>query len=77
MAISDKIDGPYVDHPGNPLISFKELNRDIEDPYAFFYKDSYYMIVEDRMSIADTLSGEGINFEIFEMYFENFQKICF
>ena len=57
VAIADKIDGPYVDHPNNPLISYKEIQRDIEDPYAFFYKDTYYMIVEDRMDIKGALEG--------------------
>ena len=58
MAIADQIDGPYVDSPENPLISFKEMERDIEDPYAFFYQDTYYMIVEDRMDVASELSGK-------------------
>jgi hypothetical protein len=59
MAIADQIDGPYVDCSDNPLISFKDLNRDIEDPYAFFYKDTYYLIVEDRMDIAGALNGDA------------------
>ncbi len=58
MAIADQIDGPYVDCPENPLISFKDVQRDIEDPYAFFYRDTYYMIVEDRMDVASLLSGK-------------------
>ena len=58
MAIADQIDGPYVDSPENPLISFKEMERDIEDPYAFFYQDTYYMIVEDRMDVASELNGK-------------------
>ena len=58
MAISDKLEGPYVDSPKNPLISYKQFGRDIEDPYAFFYRDSYYMIVEDRMDVASALNGE-------------------
>ena len=58
VAIADKIEGPYVDSPNNPLISYKEMQRDIEDPYAFFYRDTYYMIVEDRMDIAGALSGD-------------------
>ncbi len=56
VAIADKLEGPYVDSPKNPLISYKNIQRDIEDPYAFFYQDAYYMIVEDRMDIASTLS---------------------
>jgi hypothetical protein len=59
MAIADQIDGPYVDCSDNPLISFKDLNRDIEDPYAFFYKDTYYLIVEDRMDVGGALSGDA------------------
>ena len=57
LAIADKLEGPYVDCSDNPLISFKNFERDIEDPYAFFYKDKYYMIVEDRMDVAGALSG--------------------
>ena len=57
VAIADKLEGPYVDRSENPLISFKELERDIEDPYAFFYNDQYYLIVEDRMDVAGALSG--------------------
>ena len=57
MAIADQINGPYVDCPENPLISYKDMERDIEDPYAFFYRDTYYMIVEDRMDVASVLSG--------------------
>ena len=58
LAIADKLDGPYVECPANPLISFKNIERDIEDPYAFFYNDNYYMIVEDRMDVAGSLSGK-------------------
>ena len=57
VAISDQIDGPYVDSPSNPLISYKDIERDIEDPYAFFYRDTYYMILEDRMDVASALGG--------------------
>ena len=58
VAIADKLEGPYADSPKNPLISYKEMGRDIEDPYAFFYRDTYYMIVEDRMDVASLLSGK-------------------
>ena len=57
VAIADQIEGPYVDSPENPLISYKEMRRDIEDPYAFFYRDAYYLIVEDRMDVASALGG--------------------
>ena len=58
MAIGDELEGPYVDSPDNPLISYKHIERDIEDPYAFFYRDTYYMIVEDRMDVASWISGQ-------------------
>lgn len=58
LAIADELEGPYLDVSSNPLISFKQIERDIEDPYAFFYNDTYYMIVEDRMDVAGALSGE-------------------
>ena len=57
VAFADQLDGPYVDSSKNPLISYKDSQRDIEDPYAFFYRDTYYMILEDRMDIASLLSG--------------------
>ena len=59
LAIADELEGPYVDLPSNPVISFKEIERDIEDPYAFFYEDTYYMILEDRMDVAGALSGDS------------------
>jgi hypothetical protein len=57
LATADTIEGPYTDHPGNPLINYTDLGRDIEDPYAFFYNDTYYMIVEDRMDVKGALEG--------------------
>lgn len=38
LAVSDHIEGPYVNHEGNPLISYADEQVDIEDPYAFHYK---------------------------------------
>lgn len=58
LAIADSITGPYEDHEANPLISYEDWERDIEDPYAFFYNDTYYMIVEDRMDIKGALEGD-------------------
>ncbi len=58
VAIADKLEGPYVDSPQNPLISYKHMECDIEDPYAFFYRDTYYMITEDRMDVASALNGQ-------------------
>jgi hypothetical protein len=64
LAMSDSITGPYLDHEANPLISYENIKRDIEDPYAFFYKDTYYMITEDRMDIKGALEGAAVNSKI-------------
>ncbi len=57
LAISDTIEGPYKNHPDNPLISYADHDLDIEDPYAFYYKGKYHMIVEDRRGVKDMLEG--------------------
>ncbi|WP_139959441.1 glycoside hydrolase family protein [Flavicella sediminum] len=57
LATSTKIEGPYVNYEKNPLISYADKGLDIEDCYAFLYKDSYFMIVEDRKGIKDMLDG--------------------
>ncbi len=58
MAMSDSIEGPYVNHDGNPVITYADKELDIEDPYAFHYKGDYYMIVEDRRDVRGMLEGE-------------------
>jgi hypothetical protein len=60
LATADHIEGPWVDHPDNPLITYEDLKLDIEDPYAFYYKGTYYMIVEDRMAVKDALEGHPL-----------------
>jgi len=52
MAVSKNLEGPYTDYPNNPLISYIEKEGDVEDPYAFYYKGKYYIILEDRMGVA-------------------------
>ena len=59
LAISDHIEGPYENYKENPLISYADLGLDIEDPYAFYYKGKYYMIVEDRMDVKSALEGNS------------------
>jgi hypothetical protein len=60
LAISDNIEGPYINHPDNPLISYADLKIDLEDPYAFYYKGMYYIIAEDRMGVKNALEGNPI-----------------
>ena len=58
LAVSDSFEGPYTDHPSNPLLSYEHLGSDIEDPYVFFYQDNYHMILEDRMDVRGGLEGK-------------------
>ncbi len=60
FASSEKLEGPYVNYPGNPVISYADKEVDIEDPYIFRYHGAYYMIVEDRMGVKDMLEGNPI-----------------
>jgi beta-xylosidase len=57
LAISENIEGPYVPHQENPVISYVEHGLDVEDPYNFIYKGKYYMILEDRMDVASTYTN--------------------
>ncbi|MBM3861318.1 MAG: glycosyl hydrolase family 43 [Verrucomicrobia bacterium] len=52
VAVADRLEGPYREHPGNPLLSYVDRGLDIEDPYAFYYRGRFYLIAEDRMGIA-------------------------
>jgi len=60
LAVSDNIEGPYVNYEANPLISYAEHGVDIEDPYVFRYNEKYYMIMEDRRGVKDLLEGNPI-----------------
>lgn len=57
LAIGTNLEGPYENYEGNPLITYADKGLDIEDPYAFYYKGMYYMIVEDRMDVKSALEG--------------------
>ena len=59
LAVSENIEGPYENHTENPLISYADIGIDIEDPYAFYYKGMYHLIVEDRMDVKNTLEGKA------------------
>jgi beta-xylosidase len=60
FAESDKIEGPYVNYAGNPVLSYVEEGVDVEDPYAFYYNGMYYLIVEDRQGVKEMLEGNPI-----------------
>lgn len=57
MASSAKIEGPYAVYEHNPVLSYVDQGIDIEDPYAFYYKGRYYMILEDRQNVKGMLEG--------------------
>ena len=58
LATSNKIEGPYIVSEQSPMISYANQKVDIEDPYAFYYQDMYYMILEDRQDVNSLLSGK-------------------
>ncbi|HUV67667.1 MAG TPA: alpha/beta hydrolase fold domain-containing protein [Sedimentisphaerales bacterium] len=60
LAVSREIEGPYENYAQNPLISYMDHKIDIEDPYAFYYKGMYYMIVEDRQGVKNMLESNPI-----------------
>ena len=63
FAVSDNIQGPYVNDERNPVLSYADEKIDIEDPYAFYYNGMYYMIVEDRQGVADMIDGKTSDVE--------------
>ena len=58
LATSNTIAGPYVVSDKDPMITYADKGLDIEDPYAFYYNDMYYMIVEDRQDVNALLAGK-------------------
>ena len=60
LSVSDKLEGPYKRHVVNPVLSYADKEIDIEDPYAFYHKGMYYMIVEDRQDVKGMLEGKPV-----------------
>jgi hypothetical protein len=58
LATSQKIQGPYKVSEQSPVITYAEQGADIEDPYAFYFKGMYYMILEDRQNVNAIISGK-------------------
>ena len=61
FAVSDHLEGPYVNYEGNPVLTYDEHEVDFEDGYAFYYNGAYYMILEDRLGVVDLLEGKKIS----------------
>jgi len=49
LAIADKLEGPYIKHPANPIIDFSSrgANRQYEDAYVWREGDRFRMIGRD------------------------------
>ena len=64
VALADKLEGPYRDYEKNPLITYENIGKDIEDPYAFYYGGKFFLILENRMNVlppgAPPSAGKGV-----------------
>ncbi|MGJ8691299.1 MAG: glycoside hydrolase family protein [Thalassotalea sp.] len=47
VAIAKDITGPYIKHEKNPLVSFADIGKQVEDAYVYFYQNKYHMIMRD------------------------------
>lgn len=47
LAIADKLEGPYKPIEENPIVSFSNINKQVEDAYVFMYNKKYYMVMRD------------------------------
>lgn len=47
VAIADDITGPYQKHEKNPLVSFADIGKQVEDAYVYRHHEKYYMIMRD------------------------------
>ncbi|MCL1045033.1 glycoside hydrolase family protein [Shewanella electrodiphila] len=66
VAISSKIEGPYLKHEKNPLVSFSNIKKQVEDAYVYFSNNTYYMVMRDMGVIHPHVglmleSDDGIN----------------
>lgn len=56
LAIAADIEGPYVRHAGNPIVSFAHLKREVEDSYVWFEGGRFHMLMRD-MGVVDPRVG--------------------
>ncbi|MER2492884.1 glycoside hydrolase family protein [Catenovulum sediminis] len=66
VAIANHIEGPYIKHEKNPLVSFSHLKRQVEDAYVFIHHNKFYMVMRDMGVIHPHVglileSDDGIN----------------
>jgi len=47
LALADKITGPYVKHPDNPLVDYSDQGKQIEDPYVYLQDGIFQMVLAD------------------------------
>ncbi|WP_440876025.1 glycoside hydrolase family protein [Thalassotalea sp. PLHSN55] len=66
VAISKDIKGPYKKHPKNPLVSFANIKKQVEDAYVYYADNKYHMVMRDMGVIHPHVglmldSTDGIN----------------
>ncbi|MFB3825391.1 MAG: glycoside hydrolase family protein [Bryobacteraceae bacterium] len=47
LAKSERVEGPYRKHPGNPVVDFSRERKQVEDPYVYRSAGKYYMLLAD------------------------------
>lgn len=47
IAVSKNVEGPYKKLEQNPVVSFSDLEKQVEDAYVFSYKNKFYMVMRD------------------------------
>ncbi|WAJ69149.1 glycoside hydrolase family protein [Catenovulum adriaticum] len=66
VAIAKNIKGPYIKHPNNPLVSFADIKRQVEDAFVYHSNNKFYMVMRDMGVIHPHVglmleSDDGIN----------------
>ncbi|MCC2685658.1 MAG: glycosyl hydrolase family 43 [Paenibacillaceae bacterium] len=47
LAVADRIEGPYLRHPSNPLVDFSPIGSQVEDAYVYIEDGRFHMIMRD------------------------------
>ncbi|PWJ58695.1 glycosyl hydrolase family 43 [Dyadobacter jejuensis] len=47
VAIAKNIEGPYQRYAKNPIVTFADLKKQVEDAFIFRYQEKYYMVMRD------------------------------
>jgi hypothetical protein len=47
IAVASRIEGPYVRHPANPVVTFASIKRQVEDAYVWREHGRFHMVMRD------------------------------